>query len=203
MEIKKNIFLISLKTFIIYFHIKNLIINNIKKIKIGLCLIGKQENKYIKEYVDYYLKLGFNKILLYDNNDVNGEKFDNILKNYIDKNFVEIINYRGLDKPQKMAYFHCYNANKNNFDWIAFYDADEFLYLVNYKNARLFFSHSKFKNCSSILLNWKYYGDNDNIFYEKKPLIERFKIPFEFPQNGKKDIILRTAGKSIIRGGLN
>ena len=102
-----------------------------------------------------------------------------------------------------MAYAHCYNTNKNNFDWIAFYDADEFLYLVKNRNARVFFSSPKFKNCSSILLNWKYYGDNNNIFYESKPIIERFKIPFEFPNNPKKDIILRTAGKSIIKGGLN
>ena len=202
MKIEK-IYLIILKIFIIFFFFKNLIIYDIKKIKIGLCLIAKQENKYIKEYVDYYLKLGFHKIILYDNNNINGENFDDILKKYINKNFVEIINYRGLDKPQKIAYFHCYNTNKNNFDWIAFYDVDEFLFLGNYKNARLFFSLSKFKNCSSILLNWKYYGDNNNIFYEPKPIIERFKIPFEFPKNGKKDIILRTAGKSIIRGGLN
>ena len=193
-----------LKIVIIIFFLNYLVsIFNIKKIKIGLCCIAKKENKYIKEYVDYYLKLGFNKIILYDNNDINGEIFDNILKKYINKNFVELINYRGLDKPQKIAYTHCYNMNKNNFDWIAFYDVDEFLYLINYTNVRTFFSFYKFKNCSSILINWKYYGDNNNIYYEEKPIIERFKIPFVFPKKCNKQLFFRSAAKSIIRGSLN
>ena len=56
----------------------DLIIFNIKKIKIGLCCLAKQENKYIKEYVDYYLKLGFHKIIWFDNNNIDREIFKKI-----------------------------------------------------------------------------------------------------------------------------
>ena len=61
-----------------------------KKIKVCLCTIGKQENLYAREYVNYYRNLGVNKIFIYDNNDKNDEKFDIVLKDYIDKKFVEI-----------------------------------------------------------------------------------------------------------------
>ena len=39
------------------------------KTKVCLCTFGKQENRYIREFVSYYKKIGIDKIyLLYDNN---------------------------------------------------------------------------------------------------------------------------------------
>ena len=64
-----------------------------------ICLIAKQENRYIKEFINYYKKLKINKIFLYDNNDLKGEYFEDILSKYINNNFVEIVNYRGKYKP--------------------------------------------------------------------------------------------------------
>ena len=65
----------------------------------AICLIAKQENRYIKEFINYYKKIKINKIFLYDNNDLNGEYFEDILSKYINNNFVEIVNYRGKYKP--------------------------------------------------------------------------------------------------------
>ena len=128
-----------------------LLLKKIKKIKTALCVIAKKENKYIKEFIDHYKNLGFNKVFLYDNNDIEDENFDTILKKYIKNKFVKIINFRGLIRPQQLAYSQCYNNNKYNYDWIAFYDVDEFLYFYNYKKINDFLSLSKFKNCSSLL----------------------------------------------------
>ena len=63
-------------------------------------------------------------------------------------------------------------------------------------------SLSKFKKCQGLLINWKYYGDNDKIYYEKKPVKKRFiKI---FPtENLKYRKYYYSAAKTIIRGGLN
>ena len=60
-----------------------------------------------------------------------------------------------------------------------------------------------FKNCSSILINWKYYGDNDNIYYESRPLQQRFTKPFYFNNKNKRNIYFYCAGKTIIRSRLN
>ena len=52
---------------------------------IGICSIGRKENLYAKEFVDYYLMLGIKKIIIYDDNEINGEKFEDVLKEYIIK----------------------------------------------------------------------------------------------------------------------
>ena len=43
------------------------------KTKICLCVIAKNENLYVKEYIEHYKKIGYNKIFIYDNNDKNGK----------------------------------------------------------------------------------------------------------------------------------
>ncbi len=126
-----------------------------------------------------------------------------ILKNYINNSYIQLINYRGLYKPQKKAYNDCYNNNKNEFDWIAFFDTDEFLYIINYSNVQEFLSLPRFDNCTNILINWRYYGDNNNIYYKKKLMKERFPKPYFFKNKDKKDIYLYSAAKTIVRGGLN
>ena len=57
--------------------------------KVCLCVIGKNENLYIQEFINYYNKQGYNHIFLYDNNDINDERFDDVIKN--EKDFISII----------------------------------------------------------------------------------------------------------------
>ena len=198
-----NIKEFKIKLFLIILLILELYNNNNKRMKIALCVVVKKERKYLEEFINYYLILGINKIFLYDNNDVDGEKYDDILKKYIKKKIVQIINFRGLIKPQKLAFTKCYNNNKYNYDWFSFYDVDEYLYLYKYKKLNKFLASDKFKKCSSILINWKFYGDNNHSFYEPKPLKERFIKPFDYSKNCTDDKYLYAAGKSIVRGGLN
>ena len=49
-------------------------------ISICLCVIAKMENLYAKEYVNHYKKLGYKHIYIYDNNDLDGEKFEMLSK---------------------------------------------------------------------------------------------------------------------------
>ena len=176
---------------------------NKKKLKIALCIMAKKEYRYIIEFIEYYKKLGIKKIFLYDNNDIKGEIYDDILKEFINNGFVKIYNFRGLFKPQELAYKQCYENNKYIYDWIAFFDVDEYLYFNNCSNINNFFSLSNFKNCFSVLINWKYYGDNNNIYYKPYPLQKRFIKPFKFSNKNKKNIVLYAGAKTIVRGGLN
>jgi len=59
--------------------------------KVCVCAIGKEENKYAREFVEHYKKYGIDKIFIYDNNDSNGENFYGILNDYIKSGFVKII----------------------------------------------------------------------------------------------------------------
>ena len=181
-----------------------IIIKLLYRLKVLLCTIGKEENKYIKEFINHYRKLKIKKIILYDNNNIDGENFQDILKNDIANNFVEIINYRGIQLPQKKALLDCHKKYNKNYDWISFYDIDEFLEIINYTNINKFLSLTKFKKCQSILINWKIYGDNNQLYYRPKPLFKRFIRPFYFTNESMKfNKFLTSAAKTIVRGGLN
>jgi len=69
-----------------------------KQLKTAICCIACQENDYIHEWVDYYYKLGITHIYLYDNNksfEAN-EKFDDVISDYIEKEFVTVIDKRDI-----------------------------------------------------------------------------------------------------------
>ena len=70
------------------------------EILFNICIytIGKNENKYTREYVEYYKKYGGDKIFIYDNNNIDGEKFDTVLYDYIKNGYVEIINFIYLNQ---------------------------------------------------------------------------------------------------------
>ena len=148
--------------------------NNITN-KLCICTIGKGENNYIKEFIIHYIKFGVNKIFLYDNNNINDERFEEVINDYIKNGFVEIFNFRGFRQPQHKFMNDCYKKNYQKYDWLIFYDIDEFIYLHNYKNIQKFLNQKLFNDCEVICLNWIEHTDNNKLYYENKSLIERFK----------------------------
>ena len=164
-----------------------------KKIKVCLCAVGKNENKYIIEFVEHYKNYGIDKIFIYDNNDLNGEKFDEILSEYIKKDFIEIIYHRGEKGIQKRMFQDCYEKNKKEYNWLIFYDLDEYIHLKRYKNIKEYLNSKKFKKCNSIYLNFLFHTDNNLKYYDNRSLSERFT------ETIKKKCI----GKSILKGNLN
>ena len=114
------------------------------------------------------------KIFLYDNNDIDGEKFDEVLFDYIEKGFVQIMNWRGKYQAMLAIMNDCYQTNYVYYDWLIFYEIDEFIHLYKYNNIKAFLGKNKFKHCQEIYLNLVCHTDNDLLFYENKSLFERF-----------------------------
>ena len=117
--------------------------SNKKKLNICICSIGKNENLYIREFVEYYFKLGIDKIFIYDNNELEGENFNVVLRDYIESKFFEIIDIRGLFAVQIPIYNYCYRKNKDVYDWIGFLDFDDFLFIENKETIKSYL-YSKF-----------------------------------------------------------
>ena len=173
--------------------------------KVALCCIGKMENDYIREYVEYYHELCFDKILLYDNNDIDGEKFEDVIGDYIQNGFVDIVDFRGRKMCQCDAYQDCYDRYNKEYDWIAFFDCDEFLTFVDgRKNIHDFLTQKKFSKFQLMHINWMVFGDNEMLDNDGRPVVERFAnsvAPLDFytfhqyPENYHI--------KSFIRGGLS
>lgn len=170
-----------------------------KNQRISLCCIAKRENKYIKDWIEHYLNIGVNKIFIYDNNEKDGEEFLPLLDDYVESNVVEIIDWRGRHgvPTQETAYEDCYRKHGHQYDWMMFFDCDEFLTLDDdIKDIHELLSHERYDNFDCIHFNWMCYGDNDILHYEDKPVYERFIIPLEKYFGENKHI------KACVRGGL-
>ena len=164
-----------------------------KKFKVCLCAIAKLENKYINEFIEHYKKYKVDKIILYDNNDLNSENLD-FLRNYSKTNFLEIIDYRGKIAPQLTAYHDCYYKNNGEFEWFLFFDVDEFINISKYPDIHDYLSQKIFNKCNSIYLNYNIHTDNERLLYDNRSLIERFPKTYQ-----SKNFCL---GKSIIKGNI-
>lgn len=159
----------------------------------AICCIGRLENDYIREFVEYHKNLGIKQIFLYDTNNDLEENFIDVIGDYIKSNYVVIIKWTySLYGPQKEvleAYNDFIEKYSYMFDWCAFLDIDEHIKLYKHNTINEYLNNSKFNSAPVILLNWLTMDDNDLIYYEKKPLEERFKrpcnfpIPFEFEEN--------------------
>lgn len=173
--------------------------------KIALCCIAKLENDYIRFFVEYYKSLHFDKIIIYDNNEPDGERFEEVIGDYIQSGFVELVAFRGRKAPQMEAYQDAYDRYNKDYDWLAFFDCDEFLTFVDgTDNIHSFLSREIFNPFQVVHFNWMVYGDNEMLDNDGRNIIERFQNPimpynFEtpyasFPENYHV--------KSIVRGGL-
>ena len=169
--------------------------NNNNRIKVCVCTVVKRENKYIKEFVEHYKSYKVDKIFIYDNNDINGETFDDILYEHLKSNYVKILNYRGKEAKQLDKFQNCYNKNKKYYDWLIFYDVDEYINLRNLTNIKDFLRLNQFKKCKSIYLNWVIHTDNNLLYYDNRTLKQRFPKKY---MNKKY-----CNGKTIIRGNIN
>jgi len=160
-----------------------------------LCVIAKDENLYAKEYVNYYKQLGYEHIYIYDNNELNGEKFEDVIQDEIDSGFVTIINIRGMSKGQCYAYKDCYGKYNKLYDWMSFFDFDEFLAIKKEKTIQEFLSSPRYEQCVTVKINFLFYSDNELLYYDNRTLQERFKKAlYHHPSNRWL--------KVTVRGGL-
>lgn len=188
------------KTFSNNLNISDNQVNSKNNITVCICTPGKKENRYIREFVIYYKNYGVDKIFLYDNNDINDEHFEDVIKDFVDKGFVIILNWRGKKNTGYTLRNDCYLNNRLKYDWLIFYDLDEYINLKNYTNIKPFLNQKIFKNCLKINLNWLIHTDNDLIYYDNRTLHERFPdIQKDILE--KKNIINRSYRyKFILRG---
>ena len=161
------------------------------EIKISLCTMGRKENLYVKEFVEYYIKLGIDHIFIYDDNEQSTEKISDVLGTKY-KNEVTIYeNIKDRINNQSEAFTNCYQNNLRKFDWFLMVDMDEYLYIVNNK-LKNYLSSQIFNKCDFIKFHWVIPNDNNLVKYDSRPLYKRFRGPYM-----KSKII-----KSIIRGNI-
>lgn len=123
--------------------------------KTALVALAKDEEKYIDEWIDYNVKLGFDDIFIFQNDwKYTGNK------NYTNLRFMEINGQKIQNK--------CYNdflvSKGKEYDFVTFLDIDEFLVIKNGKTLNEWLE--TLKDSDVIYINWRLFGDNGLSFTE-------------------------------------
>jgi hypothetical protein len=131
--------------------------------KVGLINVAKWEDYYLKEWLDYNQKLGFDKVIMYQN-DWRTELEHPILQK-------EVCDGRSIQVP-------LYNqvlTNNTEYDWLAFIDCDEFIVLNKHNNIKELIEEYKDKT-NVIGLNWYIYGNMGIVSREGDSLLKPFTM---------------------------
>lgn len=163
--------------------------------KIAICAIYKNENIYLREWVEHHKRLGFDKIFLYDNNPVDGEYPHQVIGDYITEGFVDVRNVRGYPfRPdgsslslQSTVYNQCRIEQQSNYKWMAFIDVDEFIIITPEETQDIHAMFEKFgydtKKYEQVLMSWRNMSNSGELFYEPKPVMERFTEDAAIPSD--------------------
>jgi glycosyltransferase involved in cell wall biosynthesis len=138
---------------------------------IALCGIVKDEVRSILEWLAHYKALGFDDLLIYDNGSSDGTEV--ILQALDEAGELVHLDWphaMGL-WPQRRAYEH---ARKHaTADWLAFFDADEFLVL--HEDASIGDFIRRFPpDVAAVAVNWVVFGSDGQARYRPWPVTERF-----------------------------
>lgn len=167
-----------------------------------LCCIGRQENKYIREFVEYHKKLGFTNICLYDNNREDEEHFEDAIGDYIDSGYVILKNWRGRELCQSQSYDDCYSTYQGEYDWFAFFDCDEFLTFKNHATVEEYLSQPKFNGYDVISVNWMCYGDSGIVRSpESNSVLNVYTEPIPYPTTVLFNVPINTWIKVMVKSG--
>ena len=156
--------------------------------KVALVCIAKDEDEYIKEWIEYHKKLGFDNIFVFENNWRCKVK-DDIVTN---------IEFDG-DRKQIPAYNTFIERFRYDYDWAAFIDVDEFIVLKKHDNIKDFLN--EYDNVENgIAINWVLFGSNGHKeTSENTSLLERFtKRQIDKNQHIKTILKLKRFGVKMV-----
>lgn len=160
--------------------------------KIACVAVVKDEARHIAEWIAYQFVIGFDTVIILDNLSTDETKS-------IASRFAPRWDVRVLDAPftgpdfQGLAYERALTAYSQEFEWMAFFDADEFLLLDNHKILPLYLEN--FSYAQGIAVNWSIFGSSGYQVSQPGLTIETYLY------RGKTDFDANRHIKSIVRPG--
>lgn len=163
--------------------------------QLGVTTIQRDRAPWIKEWVVFHYLVGFRKFYIFTHNckDKTPEIVEGLKKRFDIAHF----DIGSQEKPQ----LRCYQRACDNFlsetDWMAFIDADEFLFPVNCDSMETALSEFNEKNISALGVYWMCYGSSGHITEPPGLILENYKYRAGNGYHNNRHI------KSIVRGGQN
>ncbi|WP_293336591.1 FkbM family methyltransferase [Microcoleus sp. CAWBG58] len=97
-----------------------------EKCKLSVCAIMKDEAPYLIEWLEFHKLVGVERFYLYNNNSTDNTV--DIVEPYVQSGEVVLHDWPFTPQQQASAYEHCLKEYKQESEWIAFLDLDEFLF---------------------------------------------------------------------------
>lgn len=138
---------------------------------ISICLLTKDEQDYINEFLEWHINIGVDHFYIYDNSE------DFSLHKYVNNDFVHyctFIDYSKMrgQRTQINAYNDCLNKVKDETKWLAFIDTDEFIRITDGRNIKDFLKD--YEQHDGLYIKWLIYNANGQIHKDNRPQRERF-----------------------------
>ena len=123
------------------------------KYRVSICGIFKNEERYLREWIEYHRIVGIDHFYMYDNNST--DDYMEVLKTYISQDIITLVKWE-KDHDQMGAYRDCIKSYSSETEWLAFIDIDEFI--VPLENDNVGEILKRFQNRPSVLIYWKMFG---------------------------------------------
>lgn len=142
--------------------------------KAVICTCIKDEYDYLVEWIEFHIALGFEHIFLFE--DVGSKSHAEIVDKYDRVTMFPISVVMGepnhMERVQHQMYTYSIKKFKDDYDWIAFIDADEFVeFEEGYSLDRLLMEYSEH---TGIILSWRLYSANGRIKRPQGGIVESY-----------------------------
>lgn len=139
--------------------------------KTAVCAIIKDEHLYIKEWIEHHFNIGFDAIHLLEDKgskshiDITSQ-YNNVFLRSLESDLELQEDFKKMNiyiksNQQDRWYFWFSEHYKDNYDWVAYIDVDEFVFFEeNYSLQQLCNDYSDYP---AVLLYWKMMGASGHI----------------------------------------
>lgn len=149
-----------------------------------ICAIVKNERRFIREWVEHYLGIGFDKVYIYE--DFGSGSHVDELTDYIKDKRVDVVNldethfvphYKKGTRTQSELYSKFLRLCRNgeiDADWVGFFDVDEFMMFE--EGWTLEMLEDDFADYGGVLLSWKLYGASGHLKRPDGGVVESYTV---------------------------
>lgn len=140
---------------------------------VTICLIIKDEGRYLPEWIAHYLALGFDRIVIYDN-DSKSETL--AVEDICAQQDARITVIPWPDVPSQFSQIAAYEdaLARCATDWIAFFDTDEFLVLKKHASIQSYLKSAPV-DAGAVCINWVIFGSSGEAHYRPELVARRFR----------------------------
>lgn len=132
----------------------------------GIIAIAKHEEPYIADWIKYHLGIGFEHIIIYNNDSP-----DRMVERIAELNDTRVtVHFIPGHPVQDVAYMTGLNMYRETFRWLCFLDIDEYIYTPKPLHETL----KEFEPYCAVCPHWVLFGSNSHKTYSPEPVPERF-----------------------------